>query len=530
MSGNTLAYLFFIVGIFYQTDVLSQTPPCTFCGDCPLPTRAANPGLDADCGDIKIAFVLDESSSVENYESDVRAGVLAFLQALDCTGAEINFVEFSTEARRTSVTGSGYRQVNNALISDVRDYFDGGGVAELSSSYAPEGWTNWEAALEVVEDLSGDPDLIIGFTDGNPTAFNGIGGLFGGDEVEYCEVESNATTSLANAMVVANRIKTSSGSPHVFMLGVGTDISAANLQQISGSVRYQPGTNRLASSDWYIEQSYSQLANCLRSFAQDLCPLCPTLNDVSFACDSVPNNLFRAVGGTRRSNCGTISVNDNFSHPGACGGSQTVTFTLTDNNGTVETSDDIVEECSANVTVRAAKEAPPLQCSSLQPLSCDQVASTDPSDFAPLISSNGLSGNCQVVLTGTPSAINTMNVGCGGGGFIMITYTVTDNCSRSYPDFQCMQTILEADVPDQPACNELPPISCAQAEDAMPEDYDDITSSSGTGICQVIKTGVATSIDKSGLSCNGSGTIMVVYEVTDNCGNSYPNVSCQQSV
>src|SRR5690606_23511907 len=80
-----------------------------------------NPNLMAECANVKIALVLDESSSVEPYETPMRDGVIALLNSLSCTGAELAIVEFSVAA--TKVTND-YIYVDDDFIENMTDYFN----------------------------------------------------------------------------------------------------------------------------------------------------------------------------------------------------------------------------------------------------------------------------------------------------------------------------------------------------------------------------------------------------------------------
>ncbi|NND08800.1 MAG: T9SS type A sorting domain-containing protein, partial [Saprospiraceae bacterium] len=151
-----------------------------------------------------------------------------------------------------------------------------------------------------------------------------------------------------------------------------------------------------------------------------------------------------------------------------------------------------------------------------------------PGDYGNISSSMG-SGACIVTKTGIPSSIDKSNIACGGGGYIEITYSVTDNCGNQYPPVVCRQDVEVAPVPAQPVCPDLPALTCEEADAAQPGDYGNIMSTTGTGICIITKTGIPTSIDKTGVDICG-GVIIIRYSVSDNCGNQYPDVVCEQQV
>ena len=235
---------------------------------------------------------------------------------------------------------------------------------------------------------------------------------------------------------------------------------------------------------------------------------------------------FEALGGTISDNpehCGTLNIssNDVFVGNSCDGGTITRTYTISDDNSSTM--------CTQTIAVNPA--VPPAQpaCPSLSAIDCSVAAAAMPGDYNNITSTAG-TGACVVTKTGVPTSIDKSGITCGGGGTIMITYVVTDNCGRTYPNVVCPQTVNAAPIPAQPACPSLSAIDCSVAAAAMPGDYNNITSTLGTDPCDVTKTGVPTSIDKSGITCGGGGTIMITYVVTDNCGRTYPNVVCPQTV
>ena len=207
------------------------------------------------------------------------------------------------------------------------------------------------------------------------------------------------------------------------------------------------------------------------------------------------------------------------------GGMIVITYTVTDNCG--NTYPNVV----CNQTVNAAAVPAQPACPTLAALECVDAIDQTTADYSNITSSNGLSGNCEIIKTGVPSNVDLSGINCGGGGMIVITYTVTDNCGNTYPNVVCNQTVNAAAVPAQPACPTLAALECVDAIDQTTADYSNITSSNGlSGNCEIIKTGVPSNVDLSGINCGGGGMIVITYTVTDNCGNTYPNVVCNQTV
>lgn len=157
----------------------------SFCDDCTTPPTLpecadpgtnSNPDLSANCAEISIAFVLDESGSVSGNQADVENGTMNLLSALSCTGASVAMIEFNGYARYMV---SDYEYVDDAYITAAQNYFDDTAVPFMNNQiYEPGGYpgndqgTNWQAALLAVDELPFAPDLIIFLTDGIPTGYS----------------------------------------------------------------------------------------------------------------------------------------------------------------------------------------------------------------------------------------------------------------------------------------------------------------------------------------------------------------------
>lgn len=213
-----------------------------------------NPDLMSECEGLNIILVLDESGSIFNagVEQDVEQGVMDFVNALNGTPAELAIVDFST----TSAIVSGYSSVDQNYIDNfIFPYLTHddtpvpGYVGETYNSIQINS-TNWQAALQDVRSIGG-ADLVVFFTDGNPTAPNGGG---------------NQQQNLNDACIPANDIKFS--GTHIFMVGVG-EIELDNLQSISGTDAYD-GTN-IATADYSLTSDFTQLGALLGGIATGLC-------------------------------------------------------------------------------------------------------------------------------------------------------------------------------------------------------------------------------------------------------------------
>ena len=241
------------------------------CGDCFLPAPTDNPDLTATCDDLQMVFILDESGSIGNSgaTNDVRDGVLAFMNALNGSGVEMAIIEFNATSRLVT----NYQLINNALIASVTGYFNG--VPFNGQTYSPSGNTNWHDAINDADNLAIQPDLLIFFTDGEPTAYG-----------TTSSTNCSGNASVVNPVKIANKMKNE--GTHMFMLGVGTGINSTNLQAMSGPTQYMNGVNSIGTSDWTIE-NFSTLAQCLEDFAYELCATSLSLQKtvINSSCDVV---------------------------------------------------------------------------------------------------------------------------------------------------------------------------------------------------------------------------------------------------
>jgi uncharacterized repeat protein (TIGR01451 family) len=228
-------------------------------------SSSANPDLPADlvCSNLDVIFVLDESGSIDDSEeSAVENGALEMLQALNNTGANIRIIEFATTA---SVVNLGVTEVNNTLISRFTSYLTS---SYNSQSYNPvsanpcTGWTNWEDALNKVAATTGD--LVLFFTDGNPTAYNQSNGNCSGGTVQ---AGTSNSTSLSKGVTAANAVKAQ--GKHMFGIGVGTDLNVSNLQAISGNDNF--ANNGDIFTDDYSVGNFNDIADQLTAAVNVIC-------------------------------------------------------------------------------------------------------------------------------------------------------------------------------------------------------------------------------------------------------------------
>ncbi|MCB0819760.1 MAG: VWA domain-containing protein, partial [Bacteroidetes bacterium] len=231
-------------------------------------TPSNNPDLPEDlvCQNLDVIFVLDESGSINSSEAaSVRTGALALANALNNSGANLRLVEFNTTA---SVVNLGMTEVNNTFISRFNSYLTSSYNSQSYNPYSSGscvGWTNWDDALEEVGGLDGD--LVIFFTDGNPTAYNTNSGNCNGGSVQAGSGSSTVSTALSRAVTEANTVK--GQGKHIFCVGVGSDLNVSNLQDISGSDNFANNGNIF--TDDYSVGDFNDLAAKLTAAVNTIC-------------------------------------------------------------------------------------------------------------------------------------------------------------------------------------------------------------------------------------------------------------------
>ncbi len=225
----------------------------------------SNPDLppNTSCTNLDVIFVLDESGSINSTEAaNVENGALALANALNNSGASLRIVEFATTA---SVVNLGVTTVNNTFVNRFTNYLTS---SYNSQSYNPvssgncTGWTNWEDALEEVIGLEGD--LVIFFTDGNPTAYNRSGecGVRTPNDGNY-----SASEALNRAIAEANLIKAQ--GKHMFGIGIGSDLNIDNIKAISGDDNF--AINGDIFTDDYSIGDFEDLASQLAAVVNVIC-------------------------------------------------------------------------------------------------------------------------------------------------------------------------------------------------------------------------------------------------------------------
>jgi hypothetical protein len=264
--------------------------------ECADPGTNNNPDLSANCAEISIAFVLDESGSVSGNQADVENGTMNLLSSLSCTGASVAMIEFNGYARYLV---SDYEYVDDAYVTAAQNYFDDIAVPFMGNEiYEPGGYpsndqgTNWQAALHAVDELPFAPDLVIFLTDGIPTGYStGANPTYNGP-FDYCTSGSSTQVpEIVNPIKLTNKLK-GEGS-HIFVVGVG-NVTVASIEEISGTTVFSNGVNNIGNSDYAIG-SFAQLSNGLAALVADLCPFDSDVTSADICEGSSNGSIFISV-------------------------------------------------------------------------------------------------------------------------------------------------------------------------------------------------------------------------------------------
>ncbi|MTB53877.1 vWA domain-containing protein, partial [Lewinella sp. W8] len=255
--------------------------PGNNCDSCPNYNTNANPDLVLTCeSPLKLIIMIDESNSLNGFQTDMRNGVMAFLEELACTPVQVAIIEYGTFG---NYVVNAYTPVAD-VVTGMSNYFSG--TATNSGSFTGQvytvpsgnnGATNWQAAFMLADALPVS-DLTLMFTDGNPTAYV-TNGTSPTSSASFCG--SGASTQEAeiyNPVQVANKLRNE--GTHLFALGIGANFNQGFLSDISGPTQYNPNDSgdalSLATADYAIEPNFSNLQNCLAEFANNLCPIATT--------------------------------------------------------------------------------------------------------------------------------------------------------------------------------------------------------------------------------------------------------------
>ncbi len=250
-------------------------------------TPITNPDLIISCP-YDIIFVLDESGSIvgqgtgaTNINTQVRSGALGLINALNGSGSRVTVVEFNSNARRATIGGStAYQEVTNTYVNSFTTYITtDNNTTPQADRYDPEDYsctggtpqcfTNWEAAFLLVQTINntdGLAQLIIFFTDGQPTAYiNQQGTVTQGTD------NTTQTQALNEAIVAANGVKTQ-GS-HIFVVAIpNPTLPEANIIAISDPDRYPDIEPDFVKADYSVSTTVT-LQQDLANIANNVCKI-----------------------------------------------------------------------------------------------------------------------------------------------------------------------------------------------------------------------------------------------------------------
>ncbi|MEJ0001652.1 MAG: vWA domain-containing protein [bacterium] len=181
----------------------------------PKAYAANNPALASSCG-LNVMLVLDSSTSMAASDiATAKSAAIGLVNSLmPSTPTKIGVIDFNTNIQGASLSPTTDKA---AVLAKINTYVNHpNGVS-----------TNWQAALQAADGMTGAGDLVIIITDGNPN------------------YPTDAATALTSAVTAANSLK-SSGT-RVLAIGINSSgtqggLNQANLEAISGSqVKNFPG-------------------------------------------------------------------------------------------------------------------------------------------------------------------------------------------------------------------------------------------------------------------------------------------------
>lgn len=229
------------------------------------PLSRVDPDLPAQCG-LKVALVVDLSSSVVGSVDDLKSTADAFVEALRGTPSQASLFTFSTDSPAVNAGP-------NSPMMPVATTADSTRFEQLYAGWTDRtanGYTNWDRALAAVAAVNENPnpdehfDLAVFLTDGNPTSYGPQG-------ADYPRPAGYTRfREIGNAVASANRLKSEGTRIVAVGVGAGLDEGAArNLRSISGRTEYD-GTN-IAVADYFQEETYSAVGDSLRDLVLSAC-------------------------------------------------------------------------------------------------------------------------------------------------------------------------------------------------------------------------------------------------------------------
>ncbi len=516
------------------------------CGNCLLPYPANNPDLDSGCYALKLIFVLDESGSIGSNAVDVKNGVLAFLNALNGQNAQAALIEFST----TATLVNDYTVINQTYINNITNYFNPA-VGYLGHSYSPNGGTNWHDAM-IKADALAISDLVLFFTDGEPTVWSPTS-----NTTSDCgNGGSTQPPEIVNPVKIANKMK--GEGTHMFMLGVGNNVNALNLERMSGFTVYESGINTMGTSDYSIG-NFASLALDLQNFVLELCRSTMILiKDVlGPICNGMVQFRFRVINTGVQSSVTSVFVQDTFpagytsiTYTGPqikyCSGSGCIPAVPTNTfiwvPFSVDPGDTATLILSVGVTPGNYATGPYTNIGWVFAENADAASDTFPGNLltedspptivCPVNVTIQCSASTLPANTGTASGFDpdgplptltytdvTSNGSCPQANIITRTWKATDACGNFVT---CTQVINQIDTtPPSVGCPPNVTVDCAAS--TLPANTG---NANPTDLCDPSPTLTHTDVIVPG-ACPSNYTVIRTWSATDHCGN---NSTCLQTI
>lgn len=236
------------------------------------PLSAGNPALPDRCG-LKVALVVDLSSSVVGHVTALKSAMDEFVDAMRGSPSQLALVTFGTGS-----PANGFPNTNTGLMPAATTA-DSNRIKSIYAGWGdpPTNFTNWDAGLDRVASMndSDDPnehfDATIVLTDGNPTVYGEIPGYSTSSPTIPTGSGFTRFRELESSIASANRVKDQGSRVIAVGVGDGLDAGAArNLRSISGPARYAPGGD-IASADYLQEPSYADAGDALRDLVISRC-------------------------------------------------------------------------------------------------------------------------------------------------------------------------------------------------------------------------------------------------------------------
>lgn len=225
------------------------------------PVARKNPALPTDCG-LRVALVLDLSASTAGSGiTQLRQSANAFVDALAGTPSSVAVFPFATTGAAGLSANLGTNRGVLPLTS-VASPDDPNGAQRVHAKInglqtEPQGYTNWGQGLSQIVG-TGDYDMVIKITDGNPTVY--------GDGFGANEGVNTMFRDVGAGIFAANRIK-ADGTP-VIAFGVGDGIDSAGSE---ANLRAITGPNTEEQTNYYHQLSYAEAAEELETLATQNC-------------------------------------------------------------------------------------------------------------------------------------------------------------------------------------------------------------------------------------------------------------------